>query len=117
MSKLLINGGKCLKGTISISGSKNAALPVLAACILTDESCVISNVPRLSDTENMLELLSCAGAVVQQHANTVELKCDSFNSCMASCELSARLRASFLFFGPALAKAGKAKVYLPLFYC
>lgn len=113
MSKLYINGGKCLKGNIMISGSKNAALPILTACILTDEQCVINNVPCLSDTNNMLELLKASGAVIDFNGNCVKLKCENINPCAKTGELAGKLRASFLMFGPLLAKNGRAKIYLP----
>ena len=76
MEKIIIRGGNPLYGSVSISGAKNAALPVISACILNEETCIIDNIPPVSDIQILLEILSVMGAEVRMLAkNSVEINC------------------------------------------
>ena len=73
MDKLLVRGGKHLQGTVNISGSKNASLPILAATLLTGETCIIRRVPDVSDTNYMIQILAALGAEVERSSGTVRI--------------------------------------------
>src|SRR5215210_4079357 len=109
MEKLVIEGGVPLSGTIVPAGNKNAALPLLAASLLTDERVVIGNVPRIRDTEAMLALLDDLGVTVEwiEH-NKVSLQADGVDGTDVDPALAERIRASFLVAGPLLARFGSA---------
>jgi UDP-N-acetylglucosamine 1-carboxyvinyltransferase len=113
MQKLIIEGEKPLKGEVKISGAKNAALPIMAATLLTDEPCVIRNVPILRDTKTMLELLRALGKTVEVAGNKVTLKATGKLNYVADYKLVSTMRGSFCVLGPLLAKLKKAKVSLP----
>ena len=109
MEKLLIEGGVPLSGTIVPAGNKNAALPLLAASLLTDEEVVLHNVPRIRDVEAMLDLLAELGVVVEWRAeNTVSLQAENVRGTDVDSSLAERIRASFLAAGPLLARFGSA---------
>ena len=109
MEKLVIEGGVPLSGTIVPAGNKNAALPLLAASLLTDEPVVIGNVPRIRDTEAMLALLADLGVKVDRlEDNTVSLQADGIDGTEVHPGLAERIRASFLVAGPLLARFGSA---------
>jgi UDP-N-acetylglucosamine 1-carboxyvinyltransferase len=113
MAKFIITGGKKPEGEISISGNKNAALPILAATVLTDAECVVSNVPKITDVAIMLSLLADLGKSVEHAGNgRVHLKGAVKKSVLDS-ELVQSLRASILFLGPLLARTGKATLGPP----
>jgi UDP-N-acetylglucosamine 1-carboxyvinyltransferase len=114
MDKMIIRGGVPLNGTVAISGSKNTALPVLIAAILTDEPVIVRNVPRLRDVATTLDLLGELGADARwigDHA--VEVRARDIKSTVAPYELVKTMRASFLVLGPLLARAGRAQVSTP----
>ena len=114
MEKFVIEGGYPLSGTVEPSGNKNAALPALAASLLTEEEVVLRNVPRIRDVEAMLELLERLGASVEwREANTVALRADRAEGTAVDPELSAGIRASFLLAGPLLARFGRADMPPP----
>ncbi len=114
MEKLVINGGKRLKGTTNISGAKNAALPILAATILAEGEYYIENVPLLKDINTMLELLFNFSITSKQVGNKVAiLNTPDDNQYTTPYELVKTMRASILALGPLLAKKKKAKVSLP----
>ena len=113
MQKLIIEGEKQLKGEVSISGSKNAALPIMAATLLTDEPCVIRNVPILRDTKTMIELLKTLGKMVEISDNKVTILSTGKSNYIADYKLVSTMRGSFCVLGPMLAKLKKAKVSLP----
>ena len=113
MQKLIIEGEKPLKGEVVISGSKNAALPIMAATLLTDELCVIRNVPLLRDTKTMLELLKTLGKSVEISGNKVIITSNGKLNHVADYKLVSTMRGSFCVLGPLLAKLKKAKVSLP----
>src|ERR1051325_7536861 len=103
MEKFIIQGGVPLSGEIAPAGNKNAALPILAACLLTDEELVIGNVPRIRDVESMLGLLERLGVkVAWSGENEVKIQADAVSGEVDE-ELSNRIRASFLVAGPLLA--------------
>ncbi|MEX2353057.1 MAG: UDP-N-acetylglucosamine 1-carboxyvinyltransferase [Gammaproteobacteria bacterium] len=114
MEKLIITGGIPLQGEISISGAKNAALPILAATLLTDKTMVISNVPHLHDITTTMELLGRMGAelTVDERMN-VEVNNRNITDLFAPYELVKTMRASILVLGPLLARYGRADVSLP----
>ncbi len=112
MDKLVIEGGKKLKGDITVSGSKNSTLPILAATLLTDDKCVIRNVPKLRDTLTMIKLLRSLGKTVDYN-NNVAIISGSANSSTAEYKLVSTMRGSFCVMGPLLSKFRTAKVSLP----
>jgi UDP-N-acetylglucosamine 1-carboxyvinyltransferase len=113
MDKIVIEGGRKLKGDVKISGSKNAALPILAATLLTDEPCVIKNVPRLRDTMTMLKLLKSLGKNVDYDDHIVKISTKEATGCVADYKLVSTMRGSFCVLGPLLAKLKKARVSMP----
>ena len=114
MAQLLIEGGTRLAGRVPISGSKNAVLPILAACLLTEEECRLKNVPRIEDVSTMMRLLEAMGVQVrwldpqQLQVNAERLVRSEVLATMAN-----RMRASFLLMGPLLARRGEARVAKP----
>ncbi len=115
MQKLLIQGGKPLHGEILISGAKNAALPILCAALLTDESLQIGNIPALRDIETMLALLNQMGVSVTSDHNVpgITLSAKQLNNPTAPYEMVKTMRASILVLGPLLARVGQARISLP----
>ncbi|MGA0845438.1 MAG: UDP-N-acetylglucosamine 1-carboxyvinyltransferase [Luteolibacter sp.] len=112
MDQLIVHGGATLRGSISISGSKNASLPILAATLLTDDTCIIRRVPDVSDTNYMIQILSVMGAEVERSSGTVRIRCGEIGDT-APYELVRRMRASICVMGPLLARMGRAVVSLP----
>ncbi len=113
MDKLQIVGGKRLNGEISVSGAKNAALPILCAGLLTAGDVELTNVPRLHDVKTILKLLAQTGLSVNQDDENVTLNGANITSLEAPYELVKTMRASILVLGPLLARFGEAKVSLP----
>ncbi|MCL1788470.1 MAG: UDP-N-acetylglucosamine 1-carboxyvinyltransferase, partial [Defluviitaleaceae bacterium] len=111
--KFIIHPSAPLKGTVEISGAKNAVLPVLAATILTGQPCTIQNVPNLSDVDYMRHLLASLGAKSDFQGATLSVDTGGIHSHVADYEWVGKLRASFLVMGPLLARFGQAKVSLP----
>lgn len=112
MDKLIVHGGTTLKGSVNISGAKNASLPILAAALLTSEDVIIRRVPDVSDTNYMIQILSALGAEVERSSGTVRINCANIGHD-APYELVRKMRASICVMGPLLARLGKAKVSLP----
>ena len=112
MDKLIVHGGATLRGSINISGSKNASLPILAATLLTGEPCIIRRVPDVSDTNYMIQILSALGADVERSSGTVRITCEEISD-VAPYDLVRRMRASICVMGPLLARKGRAVVSLP----
>src|SRR5215218_2472098 len=109
MEKLVIEGGVPLSGTVVPAGNKNAALPLLAACLLTEEQVVLHNVPHIRDTEALIVLLENLGVKVERReGNTVALQADAVSKTAVDPVLAERIRASFLVAGPLLARFGEA---------
>ncbi len=110
----MIKGGRPLAGEIRAAGNKNAALPILAACLLTAEELVLTNVPRIRDTEAQLELLARLGvSVVWSGEKELRLQAASIDQTTVDEDLAARIRASFLLAGPLLARFGEARMPPP----
>ncbi len=109
MEKFVIDGGQPLSGTVKPAGNKNAALPLLAASLLTDEEVILRNVPRIRDVEAMVDLLEDLGTTSEWlDDNTISLRADRIRTTTADPGLSERIRASFLVAGPLLAREGEA---------
>ena len=114
MDKLQIQGGQKLTGTLRVSGAKNAALPILAATLLTGEPVRISKAPHLQDVTTMVELLVCLGAdVVVDERMNVQVTAADLHNLKAPYDLVKTMRASFLVLGPLVARHGYAEVSLP----
>ncbi|TDF34727.1 UDP-N-acetylglucosamine 1-carboxyvinyltransferase [Alteromonadaceae bacterium M269] len=114
MDKLLIQGGCKLEGEVTISGAKNAALPLLLTSLLTDKVCFFSNVPSLRDINTSLALLNQLGATAEREDNQrIKIDPSTVDNLVASYELVKTMRASILVLGPLLAKYGEANVSLP----
>jgi len=110
----VIEGGRPLEGRIRAAGNKNGALPILAACLLTDERVTLSNVPRISDVDTMLGLLEAVGADVDWTGeNEVAVRAADITTHEVDEDLADRIRASFLLAGPLLARVGRASVPPP----
>ena len=112
MDKLVVHGGATLRGSINISGSKNASLPILAATLLTADDCIIRRVPDVSDTNYMIQILSALGADVERSSGTVRINSAEILD-EAPYELVRRMRASICVMGPLLARKGRCVVSLP----
>ena len=114
MEKLLIKGGASLRGEISCSGAKNAALPMIAATILSDENVILKNLPYLQDITTMFELLGSMGADILLNENMdFTIASNNLSEKEARYELVKTMRASILVLGPLVAKYGEAKIALP----
>jgi len=112
MESFLIKGGVPLRGIVEISGSKNAALPIMAAALLTDEPCVIRRVPDLSDTRFMVQILKSLGAEVSFESGTVSVHAKKIRG-YADYELVRKMRGSICIAGPLLARLRQARISLP----
>jgi UDP-N-acetylglucosamine 1-carboxyvinyltransferase len=110
---LEIEGGVPLRGTVTVSAAKNAALPALAAALLTSEPVVLSNVPSLGDIRTMIRLLETLGATVTREPGRTRVRVERVASDLAPYELVSTMRASVLVLGPLVARAGSARVALP----
>ena len=126
MDKIRIVGGKPLEGSIEISGSKNASLPIMIASILTDQELILDNLPNLSDISRLELILRNLGAVIERDKNSetsnnqkninvpkTSIKLQKFLSLNADYEDVSKMRASFLVLGPLLAREKFAKVSMP----
>ena len=113
IDKLKIRGGATLKGEVDISGAKNAALPILAAGLLTADEFVVDNVPQLQDVATTLKLLRQMGVAAERDGATVRLKADAVTHTEAPYEMVKTMRASVLVLGPLVARFGTARVSLP----
>jgi UDP-N-acetylglucosamine 1-carboxyvinyltransferase len=110
----VIEGGRPLNGTVRAAGNKNGALPILAACLLTDEEVRLTNVPHIRDVETMIELIRDLGADVEWIApNELRVHAANVASSELDAELASQIRASFLLAGPLLARVGRAIVPPP----
>ena len=113
MEKLKVTGGCRLSGEVKASGAKNAALPILAASLLTADDLILSNVPHLSDIRTMGKLLGGLGMKVEREGETVTLNAKALTTLTAPYELVKTMRASIVTLGPMLARFGEARVSLP----
>ena len=112
-ASLLIEGGVPLKGEVAVSAAKNAALPALAAALLTSGRLTLTNVPDLGDVRTMLKLLATLGAVVTRRGREATVTVERVASDLAPYELVSTMRASVLVLGPLVARHGSARVALP----
>ena len=114
MPKIIVEKSKPLKGSVRVSGAKNAALPILAATLLSTDSCILKDVPDLEDVRVISEVLEIMGAKVEKIGKEeLHINSKNVNSVEAPYELMSKMRASFLVMGPLLARMGKAKISLP----
>lgn len=114
MKKIKVNKSLGLAGTIRVDGSKNAILPILAATLLSEEECIIHDIPKLKDVEIMCQLLKVLGADIEEiESNTLKITVKNITTCEAPYELISKMRASFLVMGPLLARCGSSKIYMP----
>jgi len=113
VDKLIIEGGVPLKGDVNISGSKNACLPIMAACLLTDEACLIDNIPSLNDVVTMSEILSCLGVTIDLREKRIIKKRGHYDNFTAPYDIVSTMRASICVLGPLIARKKKAKVSFP----
>lgn len=113
MDKLLIQGGARLNGEVTVSGAKNAALPILCAALLAEDTLSLSSVPKLKDVGTTIQLLEHMGVKVNRQADKVDLDARQIQSLEAPYEMVKTMRASILVLGPLLARFGKARVSLP----
>src|SRR3954462_2229342 len=114
MEKFVIQGGVPLSGTIVPAGNKNAALPLLACALLSEDEVVLHNVPRIRDTQAMLDLVEALGSTVQwRDENTVAICSKDIPSTAVDAAIAERIRASFLLAGPLLARFGSAHMPPP----
>src|SRR5438045_6451332 len=126
MDSFIVRGGTRLSGKVEISGSKNSALPILAACLMAEGKTVLKGVPRLSDIDSMIKLLGDLGCHVYRHEPPGSIAADGpplngnldvevldEKRCLADYEIVKTMRASICVLGPLLAKRGKARVAMP----
>src|SRR5215470_10741784 len=114
MSTLQIEGGPRLSGSVDVEGNKNAALPLLAACLLTTQECTLTNMPRIKDVDAMVQLLADLGATVEgAGTSTIRVQCETVTKDEPDPALVGRLRGSVLLIGPLLARRGRAHLALP----
>ena len=114
MDKIIVTGGRRLQGEAAVSGSKNAALPILIASLLTDEPCTFEGIPELVDIKTALKLLKGLGVKVEEEKpGSVTLQARGVDKLEASYELVKTMRASFLVLGPLVARFGEARVSTP----
>lgn len=114
MASVKIEGGRALSGRVTVEGNKNSALPLIAACMLTDQPCEISNVPRIRDVAVLLDLIEALGATVEgKGTGTVRIQCTRVTGDRPDPLLVGRLRGSVLLLGPLLARTGSARLAPP----
>jgi UDP-N-acetylglucosamine 1-carboxyvinyltransferase len=113
MDKFRIRGGTRLNGELPVSGSKNSALPALAACLLTSDEVTLRRIPQVRDIGTMEKLLAFTGAAVDDQAGTVKVRAAEITSPEAPYEIVKTMRASSLVLGPLLARHGRARVSMP----
>jgi UDP-N-acetylglucosamine 1-carboxyvinyltransferase len=109
MDKIVVHGGHRLKGSVKTSGSKNSALPILAATLLTKEPCTISRVPDLSDIHYMLTILSELGCEVERASGVVQIRAEKILT-QAPYDIVRKMRASVCVLGPLIGREGEATV-------
>ena len=114
MASLKVIGGRALSGRVAVEGNKNSALPLIAACMLTDQPCELTNVPRIRDVDVLLEIIESLGATVDgRGTGTLRIQCGSVTSDRPDATLVGRLRGSVLLLGPLLARRGSARLAPP----
>ncbi|MDE7288655.1 MAG: UDP-N-acetylglucosamine 1-carboxyvinyltransferase, partial [Oscillospiraceae bacterium] len=114
MQKLIINGGKKLRGEITVQGAKNAALPIMAAAVLCGEEIILHNCPRISDTYSAMRILTYLGCKAGfETGHTAALKCENVTAEGISDELMREMRSSIFFLGAVLGRTGRCRITFP----
>ncbi len=113
MDKLIISGQNKLKGSISIHGSKNAALPILVSSLLSDKKLTLTNIPKVDDINNMLKLLKFFGSKQKRSGNSIIIDNCRLKNILADYDIVRKMRASILILGPSLSRFGYSKISLP----
>ncbi|MEA3485125.1 MAG: UDP-N-acetylglucosamine 1-carboxyvinyltransferase [Candidatus Aerophobetes bacterium] len=113
MDKFIIEGGVTLRGKVKVSGAKNAALPIMAACLLTEGRCQLENIPEVSDIVTMKRVLEGLGVEIERKNRILEINPSPLCKSEAPCDLVRMMRASILVLGPLLARFGKTRISLP----
>ena len=113
MDRIFIKGGNSLKGSVKISGAKNSALPIMAACILSGEEHLIENIPRLKDIETMKRIMTKLGVKFSPEGSILRINSGNLTCFEAPYEQVKTMRASILILGPLVARYGRAKISLP----
>ena len=114
MASLRVTGGRALSGRVAVEGNKNSALPLIAACLLTDQPCELTNVPRIRDVDVLLDILVSLGSRVEgRGTSTLRIQCPEVTSDRPDPALVGRLRGSVLLLGPLLARRGAARLAPP----
>ena len=113
MDKIVLEGGIPLKGTVKVSGAKNAALPIVAACLLTGGCHRLTRVPHLKDIQTIKSIMSCMGVVFQEEEGVLSVNSDGLREDEASYDLVKTMRASILLLGPLLSRLGRARISMP----
>lgn len=113
MTKIVVNGGKLLKGSVRISAAKNSVLPIIASSLLCAEKCVIEEIPPLEDVYCICDVLKQVGAVTDISNEMLTIRSENLNSFEPPYDLVRKMRASFLVMGPLLARMGRVKISLP----
>ena len=110
---MIIKGEAEIKGSISVKGSKNSALPIMVSALLSDNTLKLKNIPKLNDIKNMSKLLRSYGSVIKESTDTLEINCKKIVNKDTDYDIVRKMRASILILGPMLARFGKAKISLP----
>ncbi|MBR6755337.1 MAG: UDP-N-acetylglucosamine 1-carboxyvinyltransferase, partial [Peptococcaceae bacterium] len=114
MDKIIVTGGNTIQGEVTISGAKNAVLPIIIGTLLAEEGiCVINEVPHLADVETIMEVLECLGAKVTLEGSTMTVDSTGINNFEAPYHYIQKMRASLWIMGPLLARLGRAKISMP----
>ena len=113
MDKLIIKGKQELKGSISVHGSKNAALPILVATLLSNKKIVLSNIPKVDDIRNMIKLLKKYNSKITENKSNININNKNLQNISADYDIVRKMRASILILGPLLSRFGYAKISLP----
>ena len=113
MDKLIIKGKQKLKGSINIHGSKNAALPILVATLLSNKKIVLSNIPKVDDIRNMIKLLKKYNSKITENKSNININNKNLQNISADYDIVRKMRASILILGPLLSRFGYAKISLP----
>ena len=113
MDKLVIEGGSPLTGTVTVSGAKNSVLPIMAACLLTDDRCTIRNVPRVADVLTMMKILQALDVKASLEEGRLTIAANGYRKYVAPYKLVSTMRASICTLGPLLAKQHRAEVSMP----
>ena len=113
MAKFIVKGGRPLKGTVSISGSKNAVLPIMCAALLTKEKTILTNVPDIADIRSMINIMVGLGVRLKFENGTLEIDPRGLKNIRPLNDYVCRMRASILLIGPLLANFGKVNMAFP----